>query len=44
MTGNMPPGDMTVARYARDAMSLPGHEAYGTIVITYSHVRLHVLV
>lgn len=31
----MPPGFMTVARYARSNMNLPGYEAHGTIVISY---------
>lgn len=34
-TGNMPTGQMTVAKFARSRMSLPGYEAYGAIVITY---------
>ena len=31
----MPTGQMTVAKFARSRMSLPGYEAYGAIVITY---------
>lgn len=38
-TGDMPPGSMTVLR---QMSSLPGHEGYGTIQITYSfHPGMH---